>query len=269
MKYTVFKKTVWSYYKKHGRNLPWRDTRDPYKILVSEIMLQQTQVERVIPKYNSFIKKFPTVKKLADASLKDVLKEWQGLGYNRRGLYLKKAAEETVKNFNGKLPKDYQPLLSLPGIGPATAGDILAFAYNIPIPVIETNIRTVFLHHFFNDASCKQIHDKEILPIVEKTLDKKNPRDWYWALLDYGSYLKRTIGNQNSKSRHYLKQSPFRGSNRELRAKILKHILNTPGTTTIALGKNLQKPAIQIRTNIISMKKEGLLKEKDKKLFVA
>lgn len=278
MQHQLFKKRVWDFYKNHGRRLPWRETRDPYKILVSEIMLQQTQVKRVVPKYKSFVKKFPTLEALAGAPLSVVLKEWQGLGYNRRALYLKRTAESTVTNFGGKLPKDYKLLLSLPGIGPATAGDILAFAHNIAVPVIETNIRTVFLHHFFNDVSCKQIHDKEILPLVEKTLDLKNPREWYWALLDYGSYLKKTIGNQNAKSKHYAKQSTFKGSNRELRSKILSEILAQPGTSVKILANKLKKRYLiehptelnrLLGLNIAKMTEEGLLVKKDKKLFVA
>ena len=171
-----FKKTIWNYYKKHGRHdLPWRKTKDPYKILVSEVMLQQTQVNRVIEKYKSFLKKFPTVKALAQAPLKEVLLEWQGLGYNRRAKYLKLCAEKVIHEHEGTFPKTVKELTALPGIGPATAGDILAFAYNIPVPVIETNIRSVFIHFFPAPPRLRRasplISDKELLPLIEKTLD--------------------------------------------------------------------------------------------------
>lgn len=220
-----FKKTIWSHYKQNKRNLPWRKTRDPYKILVSEIMLQQTQSYRVEPKYKSFLEKFPTVEMLAKARLHVVLQEWQGLGYNRRALYLKKCAETLVKKYSGKFPKDLNTLLELPGIGKATAGDIMAFAWNIPTVFIETNIRSVFIHFFFKGI--EQVSDKEILSLVEKTLDAKNPREWYWALFDYGVLLKKT-GNPNKKSIHYAKQTKFIGSFRQKRAQVLRFILEKP-----------------------------------------
>ena len=217
-----FQKIILTHYKKNKRDLPWRKTRDPYKILISEMMLQQTQAPRVVPKYKSFLRKFPTVKALADAPLSEVLKEWQGLGYNRRGLYLKKCAEIVEKDFGGKIPKDFKILCTLPGVGPATAGDIMIFAWNIPMVVIETNIRSVFIHFFFKDK--QKINDKEIIPLIEKALDTKNPREWYWALFDYGVYLKQN-SNPSVKSAHYAKQSKFIGSYRQKRAHILKIIL--------------------------------------------
>lgn len=273
MQLARFKKIIWEHYKatkKIGtRNFPWRRTRDPYKILVSEIMLQQTQAPRVVPKYLSFLKKFPTTKALADASLKDVLREWQGLGYNRRAKYLKLCAEKIVassatRRGGGKFPHDLKKLLELPGIGPATAGNILAFAWNIPVVVIETNIRSVFLHHFFKEK--EKVHDKEIMPLIEKTLDRENPREWYWALFDYGAHLKQTE-NHSRKSQHYTKQSPFIGSNRQKRSQILKLILEKPRTKkeiVILTGYD---------TEIISKNLETLVREKmikkDKNKFIA
>ena len=186
-------------------------------------MLQQTQVERVVGYYETFLKKFPTVGKLARAKATDVLKLWQGLGYNRRAVNLKRAAEVVMKEYGGKFPKTYEELLKLPGVGPATAGDIMAFAYNSPAVVLETNIREVMFHHFFRDN--KKVHDRDLLPLIEKTLDKKNPREWYWALMDYGAYLKKHQGNNVSKSAHYTKQSKFKGSRREQRAKMLRIML--------------------------------------------
>lgn len=252
-----FQKTVWSYYRKHKRDLPWRKTRDPYKILVSEIMLQQTQVPRVILKYGSFLKKFPTTKALAKAKVGDVLRQWQGLGYNRRALYLKRCAEEIEKNFKGKFPKDFKTLCTLPGVGPATAGDLMAFAWNMPVPVIETNVRSVFIHFFFQDK--EKISDKDILPLIEKALDAKNPREWYWAVFDYGAELKKS-GNPSRKSAHHAKQSKFEGSHRQKRAVILKTILekarniqqisNTTGYTFATVSKILS-----------DLEKDGFIKQ--------
>ena len=203
-----FQKEVLAYYAASGRSFPWRKTRDPYKILVSEIMLQQTQAPRVIEKYTSFLQRFPTIEKLARAPRTKVLKEWQGLGYNRRGLALKNTAEIIMSDFKGKIPKDYNALLSLPGVGPATAGDIMAFAWNIPAVVIETNIRTVFLHYFFPEKN--SVPDNELLPLITKSLPADNAREWYYALMDYGAMLKKKLPNPSRRSRHYAQQSPFK-----------------------------------------------------------
>lgn len=257
---STFKRKINEFYRSHGRHdLPWRKTRDPYKILVSEVMLQQTQVDRVVPKYKSFLKKFPTLHALARASNKEVLTEWQGLGYNRRALNLKRAAEKIERNFNGNFPTSFEPLMALPGIGKATAGDLLAFAYNLPTIVIETNIRTVFIHHFFKDK--KKVSDADIIPLIEKTIDEENPRDWYYALMDYGSYLKKTLGNNIQQSKHYKKQSSFKGSNRELRSKILKLILKKSRTKEEIL-KLLDSPSPAIKKNLLALESEGLIKKR-------
>ena len=223
-----FVETVWEFYRRHGRrSLPWRLTKNPYRVLISEVMLQQTQVDRVIPKYKAFIKKFPTAASLAQASLGDVLREWQGLGYNRRAKMLHECARVVYQNRRGltpTIPRTYDELVRLPGIGPYTAGAVMAFAYNEAIPIIETNIRTTFMHHFFHDVA--DISDKEILRLTAVFLEgkkqKENPREWYWALMDYGAYLKKTVGNQNSRSKHYTKQSAFKNSDRQIRGAILR-----------------------------------------------
>jgi A/G-specific adenine glycosylase len=251
---TDFKKTIWKYYKSHKRDLPWRKTTNPYRILVSEIMLQQTQVSRVIPKYKEFLKQFPTPQALARADLREVLTCWQGLGYNRRALYLQKCARVIVEEYKGKFPRDFKTLCSLPGIGPATAGDILAFAWNIPTVVTETNIRSVYIHFFFTNT--EKVSDAEILPLIEATLDTTNPREWYWALFDYGAYLKETH-NPSRKSIHHTKQSKFKGSNREKRGMILKLLIQQSQTQ-----KQLeQKLAYPVSDNLVKMIQEGLIKK--------
>jgi A/G-specific adenine glycosylase len=217
-----FHSLIWNYYRTHGRSMPWRGEKSPYKVLVSEIMLQQTQVSRVTIKYKEFLKEFPTLESLAKAPLGKVLTAWQGLGYNRRAKCLHSFAKEVVEKHKGKIPKDYQTLLFLPGIGKGTAGSLSAFAFNLPIAFIETNIRRVYIHHFFKDKT--DVSDGEILPLVEQTLDTKNPREWYYALMDYGAYLKTQIPNPNIKSKHYIKQSKFEGSNREVRGAIIKFL---------------------------------------------
>jgi A/G-specific adenine glycosylase len=213
--------TVQQFYTEHGRHtLPWRKTHNPYRILVSEIMLQQTQVERVIPKYQNFLKLFPTVEVLAAASLGQVLVAWQGLGYNRRAKMLHACAQVVVNDLGGIWPKTHSGLLALPGVGPYTASAVLAFAFNVPTPLIETNVRTVYIHHFFPNET--NVLDSALLPIIERTLDKENPRIWYASLMDYGSYLKATVGNKSRASKHHVKQSTFAGSNRQIRGAIIR-----------------------------------------------
>ena len=199
-----FKRTIWEYYRAHRRPMPWRrarDLRDPYRILVSEIMLQQTQVSRVVGFYENFIKKFPDVRTLAGAKTAEVLKAWQGLGYNRRALALQRLAKEVVEKYQGKLPHEKEKLVALPGIGEYTAGAVRAFAFNQPEIFIETNIRRVFIHFFFPRR--QKVTDTEIVRYSERTLDRKNPREWYFALMDYGAMLGNSTQNPNHRSAHY------------------------------------------------------------------
>ena len=188
---SLFKDTICEYYLAQGRSFPWRSTTDPYHILVSEIMLQQTQTFRVMGKYEAFIDAFPDFAALAHAELSAILSLWQGLGYNRRALSLKKIAEIVMHNFGNELPACREALMGMPGIGNATAGALLAFAFNRPVPFIETNIRRVFIHFFFNYR--EGITDSEIMPLVEQTLDREAPRQWYYALMDYGNMLAKSV----------------------------------------------------------------------------
>lgn len=220
-------------------------------------MLQQTQADRVIRKYEAFIKRFPDFKSLAHASLSDVLTLWKGLGYNRRALNLQRAAQIVHTNFKGKLPKDRETLLSLPSIGPATAGDIRAFAWNMPDIVIETNIRSVYIHFFFKDS--KEVHDKDILVLIEKTVDQKNPREWYFALMDYGNLLKRTVGNASRQSIHYKKQSSFKDSNRKLRADILFLLHDKKRITEKSIVEHFNDE--RTLKNLSALSKEGFVKK--------
>jgi A/G-specific adenine glycosylase len=229
----TFQDTVLEFYRGHGRHdLPWRQPApngvfDPYKILVSEIMLQQTQVPRVLPKFLEFTQLFPTFKTLAAAPLADVLKVWSGLGYNRRAKFLWQAAQIVAHEYNGVLPRTSAELIKLPGIGPNTAGALLAYAFNIPAVYIETNVRTVFIRHFFADR--EGVDDRDILEMVARTLPS-DARTWYWALMDYGTHLKQTVGNLNKLSRHYTVQSKFAGSKRQLRGEVLRQLAIGPKT---------------------------------------
>ena len=254
----AFRTLVYAAYRKGSRDdLPWRLTRDPYRIMVSEIMLQQTQVARVRTKYEEFLTAFPDVAKLADASLQEVLAVWQGLGYNRRGMALKRAAEGIVQSFGGIVPVTPHELRTLPGIGPYTSGAIAAFAYERPEVFIETNIRTVFLHLFFHDQ--QGISDREILPLIEATLDRDAPRKWYYALMDYGVIIKQATANPGRRSAHHVRQSPFKGSNREVRSRILKMILEQGGVTRQTLVTGLDGDEERVTSNLADLEREGFI----------
>jgi A/G-specific adenine glycosylase len=242
----------------NGRHhLPWRKTRSTYRILVSEFMLQQTQVERVLEKYNEFVKIFPTFRSLNSARLSEVLQVWQGLGYNRRALLLKRCAYEIITNHKGRLPRETGILEKLPGIGNTTAAAVTAFVYNSPSILIETNIRTVYFHFFFRNR--KKVHDEDLYKIVGLTLDKTNPREWYYALMDYGAMLKRSGINLNRKSAHYAKQSRFNGSTRQIRGKIIR-MLVTNGSLSIAnLQHDLKLTNSRISRILQTLIKDGLI----------
>ena len=219
----LFSDLILSYYRHYGRDLPWRRTTDPYSILISEIMLQQTQVERVAPKYTFFIDKFKTIDCLASAPLSAVLSAWSGLGYNRRAINLQKTAIILKDEYSSSVPADPAILERLPGIGKATASAICAYAFNMPVVYIETNIRRIFIHYFFQDQD--DIHDTDILPIIRDALYQDNPGEWYSALMDYGTFLKKRLNNPNKRSRHYTRQTPFAGSDREIRGSALRLLL--------------------------------------------
>jgi len=212
------------------RDLPWRNTHDPYLVLCSEVMLQQTQVKRVLNYWDKWIATFPTVDALAAASTADVLAIWQGLGYNRRALALKKAAEECSQRFSGKIPDNYQELLALPGVGPTTAAGVCIFAFEQVHAYLETNVRTVFIHHFFKD--CDKVRDTEIIPLLRQCCDADDPRGWYYTLLDFGSHLKQIMPNPSRRSSHYAKQSTFEGSARQKRAFLLRELLSNSESST-------------------------------------
>jgi A/G-specific adenine glycosylase len=256
-KIAKFKKEVWDFYKKEARVMPWRITRDPYRIVVSEVMLQQTQVSRVFPKYKEFIKAFPTFTTLADAPNAKVLKVWSGMGYNRRALYLKALSRIVVDRYSGRLPDDPKTLMEFPAIGSATAGSIAAFSYNKPTVFIETNIRRTFIHFFFSNKT--RVDDKEILLLVAQTVDKKNPREWYFALMDYGAMLAKQVENPNRKSKHYVKQKAFEGSDRKIRGEVLRILLGSRSVTKKGLCNRLKLDSLKGELILSALMREGFL----------
>lgn len=215
-----FKRLIADQGRQHFRDMPWRQDTQPYSILVSELMLQQTQVDRVRPKFERFMERFPDVTRLAKEPLSAVLQEWQGLGYNRRAKFLHQAAQQVVLNWSGHFPEQVADLMTLPGVGRNTAGAIAAYAFNQPAIFVETNVRTVYFHHFFDPLEV--VDDAAIAALLAETLDRDNPRVFYWAVMDYGSWLKRQGVKNVGQSKHYVKQSKLEGSVRQVRGQIIK-----------------------------------------------
>ena len=268
------------------RDLPWRRTRDPYVIWLSEVMLQQTQVPRVEGYLPTWLERFPTVEALAAAPVAEVLTAWQGLGYNRRALARHAAAQTNVSDQGGVFPQHAAALTALPGIGPATAQGIRAFAFDLPGVYLETNVRTVFLHHFFPEVP--GVPDRELVPLIEATCPAVSgvggpyavpedaddtPRAWYYALLDYGAHLKKTIPNPSRRSAGHRPQSRFEGSRRQKRAEIVRLLLDAreEGLTfdeiTEALNaveRRAKRPAVdgaQVEEILATLKKEGFCRD--------
>jgi len=254
-----FRKRVLTYYRRNGRDLPWRATTDPYRILVSEIMLQQTQVDRVIPKYEAFIARFPDAATLAAASLKEILVLWQGLGYNRRAKNLHNCARIVTDERGGTMPDTREALQTLPGIGPYTSAAISVFAYNQPCVFIETNIRAVYIHTFFSDTGT--VSDAQLEPYIEATLSKRSPCRWYNALMDYGAYIKKQHGNPARKSKHHTIQSRFEGSDRQVRGMIIKILGSTETVGTRALINQIGKDPKRLQGIINQLVQEGMVKQ--------
>ena len=268
----AFRRTVWAHYQKQGRHdLPWRKTRDAYAILVSEVMLQQTQVDRVIPIYGRFLARFPTVSSLAEAPLRDVLMAWQGLGYNRRAKMLREAARVVCARYGGAVPCEAKELEMLPGVGAYTANAVAAFAGNVDGVCIETNIRTAVIYHFFSRSggapARAKVADRDIERILKKALPKGRAREWYAALMDYGTHLKREGARLNGRHAGYAKQKAFTGSAREARGAILRALASAIGATSGIAQKELtgllgRERRAQVRAALARLAAEGLVEKR-------
>lgn len=219
------RENIWNYHALSRRSFPWRDNIYPYHVVVSEVMLQQTQTYRVEPKFNLFVERFTSFRELANAPFDEVLRYWKGLGYNRRAQNLQKIACAIEENYAGLVPQEPALLQKLPGLGAATAASICTFTHNVPTVFLETNIRTVLIYLFFEATA--PVSDQELFPLAAALLDQKNPREWYYALMDIGVMLKRRVGNLTRLSKTYTKQSKFKGSRRQIRGKILELLLAT------------------------------------------
>ena len=278
-----FRREVMEFFREHGRTFPWRETRDPYAVMVSEFMLQQTQTARVTEKYAAWLERFPTVRSVAQAELSDVLSLWNGLGYNRRAKFLHEACRQVCDEYGGIVPDDAETLDALPGIGAYTARAICAFAFGKAEVFVETNIRAVFIHCFFADggggedggaggvdgAASPAVPDSDILPLVEQTLDAEDPRIWYYALMDYGAHLKKTAANPSRKSASYARQSTFRGSLREARGAILRQLSRQKGGLCLGdIGAGEDIDADRLEKAAAGLLAEGLIRKEGERYFL-
>lgn len=235
-----FRATVRSFYRSCGRDFAWRKTRDPYRVLVSEIMLQQTQTQRVAERFPLFLKTFPNLRALARAPQSEVIRAWEGLGYYRRARNLHQAAQAVVARHGGRIPDSYEALRALPGVGAYTAAAVSAFAFDRGVPMIETNIRSVYLYVFFKGA--RSVSDREILELVAATMPAKNVREWFYALMDLGVELKKQAPRINHASRHHKAQSPFKGSDRRVAAQVLRYVVTSARPVSkAAIAKEIRR----------------------------
>lgn len=255
----AFQRFVRNYFKKYGRTFPWRITKDPYKILVSEVMLQQTQTDRVRIKYREFLKAFPTWQALSEATPAEVVKVWMGLGYYRRAFNLHKAAQSVCREYGGSPPRTAEGLQRLPGVGPYTAAAVAAFAFGEAAPMIETNIRSVYLYTFYPQVC--EVSDKEILQKVGETLYKRDPRTWFYALMDLGVELKKHSKGINQRSKHHVKQSKFQGSLRQVRAAVLKLLAEAGSVRRADILKRLSFDSDQIEAALAALESDGLIQK--------
>ena len=261
-----FKALIYDYYEEHKRSFSWRETHNPYHIVVSEIMLQQTQTDRVIGKFEQFIAEFPSIEILAQTPLSAVISAWQGLGYNRRALALHGFAKRVMDEFVGVIPDEPSVLETFRGIGPATASSICAFAFNKPTVFIETNIRAVFIHCFFKRGAI--VHDADIMPLVAQTVDRDNTREWYYALMDFGVMLKKNYKNPSRKSAHYTVQTKFEGSDRQVRGRILRMLVDVALINEEELFASIPREREKIRGILQDLEKEGFISQREGNYFL-
>lgn len=248
------------------REMPWRSDTNPYNVLLSEVMLQQTQVSRVLQKFEEFKIAFPTLQDLAQADFQDVLAHWSGLGYNRRAKFLHQTAQQIVQM--DTFPTEATLLQKCPGIGENTAASILVYAFNQPLVFLETNVRTVLIYHFFQEKR-EKIEESVLKHLAEQVLYKQNPRQWYWALMDYGTYLKKTVGNFNKQSQKHITQSKFEGSFRQKRAAVLRLLLQKGPLTTTEIAELEALDVVLTNQLIESLLKDTLVVVENERICIS
>ena len=253
----LFSQAVWDFYRQHGRPFPWRETSDPYAVLLSELMLQQTQTQRVLPKYVEFLSVWPDFQSMAASSLLEVLTRWKGLGYNRRALALRTIASAT-ETFGWTLPDDQAQLLQFPMIGSSTAAAILAFCHGQPSVYLETNIRRVLIHQFFPGE--EKVEDKNLRPILQELINLQTDfKHWYYALMDLGVYFKKNLANPNRRSAQYVLQGKFENSNRQIRGMLLLLFTERGSLRKDQLYESLPFEPERIDECLEALRKEGFI----------
>ncbi len=269
---------ILAWYSQNKRTLPWRSTKDMYHIVVSELMLQQTQVDRVIPKYHAFLKRFPTIYDLARASAAEVIDEWAGLGYNRRALYLHQFAQTVMKAHNGIIPQEREQLLELPGIGPYTSQAIRCFGFGKDVPVVDINIKRIYSRLFFKGEGS----ENELQNVAREIVPTGNGVAWNNALMDFGSLIcedkprcdicpltAHCSAYKAGTPEKYVKpktQSKFIGSNRYYRSMIIKALRKNNFTLPLKKIKKLKpndKSEEWFEAVIAGLEKEGLIIKKN------
>lgn len=264
-----FHQIVFAWFRAHERQMAWRETFDPYEILVSEVMLQQTQVDRVRTKYDEFLARFPDVHALAVAPLSEVLTLWSGLGYNRRARYLQDCAKVVVAKYGGVFPQTYEELVALPGIGRSTAGALLAFSFGEETPMIDTNIRRILTRVFFARAKTPP-SDKELYNFACAIIPRGKGRVWNYALLDIGATLCTARGHHDDcplvplhgkvadvmKPR---KAETFHGSARFWRGKIMRALIAHGDMSLAALAKEIDLPKEEAAVHVDALSRDGLI----------
>ena len=256
----AFQNKILNWYQQNKRDLPWRNTTNPYFIHVSEIMLQQTQVERVKKYYETFLNKYPNLETLAEAQTPELLATWQGLGFNNRVLRLREATKQILQNYKGRYPQQLKQLTSLPGVGEYTASAILAFAFNIEAPVVDTNIRRVLIYELNLDEN---ISIKKLQEIALQITPKGKARQWNNALMDYSSLI-TTASKTQIKSQGT--QGKFEGSTRQVRSTIVKELLKNNSITKQSIKE--QFPQHNIEKILNSLEKDNIIKTQNRRIYL-
>lgn len=258
----AFKELILSFYSEHGRPFAWRETSEPYPILVSEVMLQQTQTSRVVPKYETFLSEWPSFSSLAEASTEALLSVWKGLGYNRRALNLRRSARMT-EEWGWTIPNERELIESLPGVGKATSAAIRSFCFGEKSVYLETNIRRVLLTCFYPEE--EEVKDKELEALLhELSLINEDMKRWYYALMDYGVLLKALFPNANKRSAHYTKQKKFENSNRQIRGQLIHLLTDTGSKHLLAIYDLLSHfEDERILNSLEQLQQEGFVQEKE------